>query len=141
MRAAAVQRFAIHSFSLLSLILLGMQLGCAHLPFPSARDKVATKLAALKPDAASKAPSMPPPDRTSEGDAQLLVTLARNHELSGNLDQAITDYRKALAIDDQKALPYYRLGVLHDKKGDGKTAPEVLSTGTCSGARQSRYLL
>ena len=54
--------------------------------------------------------------------ANLQLAIARSAEEQGKINKAIGAYSQVVEVDDKNAVAYYRLAVLHDKKGDTETA-------------------
>ncbi len=59
---------------------------------------------------------------TEKQKTAIQASVARSLEQRGKTEQAIKAYRDLVGRDDQCALAYHRLAVLHDKKGDCKAS-------------------
>jgi len=61
--------------------------------------------------------------------AKIYNNLADCYEQKGNIDSAITEYEKSIALDPELAAPYLSLGDIYKKKGMDKEADKYFRTG------------
>lgn len=61
--------------------------------------------------------------------AKIYNNLADCYEQKGNIDSAITEYEKSIALDPELAAPYLSLGDIYKKKGVDKEADKYYRTG------------